>query len=198
MEDKAQIVEAIKELCKAGMEFEGLVLWKIGPQIRENSKLAYESARLDARMLLLGVAWKLFMIRNGISGNTSPEIEERLALIAAFYQGVSLIESLISEGQYIKTSAAIKQDYEIVARLNEIRKNPHRAYGKTPNVGYAPENSRHIYGELNDLAHITKHNLLKDILNKHTLEDAHGFSPLPIFSKKNRDGNLLREPFHSC
>jgi len=171
----------VKALLEAGMDFEGRVLLRYGPEVRERSKVAYGSARLDARMQLVAVAWRLMEIRNGVPGSTSPEIEERLALVTAFYQGVPVIESLISEGQYIKTAAAIKQDYEIVARLHEVRANPDREYGKTPQVRYAPEHSRRIYGQLNDMAHITRHDLIWEALAKNESGEARGFDVFPRF-----------------
>ena len=168
-------------LLTAGMEFEGRVLMRYGPEVRERAKIAYGAARLDARMQLVAVAWRLMELRNGVPGRTSAEIEERLALITAFYQGVPVIESLISEGQYIKTAAAIKQDYEIVARLREVRTNPEREYGKTPHLRYAPEHSRRIYGQLNDMAHITRHDLIREVLGKNERGEARGFDVYPRF-----------------
>jgi hypothetical protein len=171
----------VEALLTAGMEFEGRVLMLHGPKVREASKLAYGSPRLDARMQLVAVAWRLMEIRSGVPGRTSAEIEERLALITAFYQGVPVIEILISEGQYIKTAAAIKQDYEIVVRLREVRANPDRDYGKTPQVRYAPENSKRIYGQLNDMAHITRHDLIREVLAKNERGEARGFDVFPRF-----------------
>lgn len=48
-----------------------------------------------------------------------------------------MVETCLSEGQYAEASAVLKQDYEIMARVGEV-KNGAAKPGKTLNVRYAP------------------------------------------------------------
>jgi hypothetical protein len=74
------------------------------------------------------------------------------ACLVAFIQGASWTERLISEGQYVKAAAALKQDYELLARIHEVRTQRARD-GRTPNMASAPPGSGRHYGELNKVAH---------------------------------------------
>ncbi len=87
---------------------------------------------------------------------------------------------MISEGQYIKAAAAMKQDYELLARLGEIAAKSHK-YGKTPNVKYAPPGTQWLYGELNDVAHIAKSDLLQNLVAQKVEGAMVGVSPVPHF-----------------
>jgi len=179
--DQERFIDSVSSLLSGGIELEAKVL-ESGLSIREQSKQVYGADRLDARLTFMAVAQRLMGIRSGVAGRTSDEIEERLALIALVYQGAYAIENLISEGQYIKTAAAIKQDYEALARLVEIEIAPEaRKVGDVPNVKYLPQEARRYYGELNDVAHITKHEILKSLLRPHLAGESFGISPIPVF-----------------
>lgn len=105
--------------------------------IRERSKVAYGSSLLDARLVLLAIIKGLVSLRAGQPGSTSPEISERLALTVAAIQGVGSTETLISEGQYVKAAAALRQDLEIVARLREVDEGLAKE-GKVANIKHGP------------------------------------------------------------
>ncbi len=170
--------EKASEFLKGAIEFEARIL-ESGMTIREQSKQAYGHL-LDIRMSLMAVANELFAAKSGIPGKTNPSISERLLLVNVFFQGVYPIETMISEGQYIKASAALKQDYELLARLGEIAAKSHK-YGKTPNVKYAPTGTQWLYGELNDVAHIAKSDLLQTLVAQRIEGVVVGISPVPHF-----------------
>jgi hypothetical protein len=171
----------VQGMLGPGMALEGQI-YGDGQKIREQAKAAYPDGLLDARMLLVGVLARLLTSRSAQPGQTSKSISERLTRICAFMQGVSLSESTISEAQYIKASGVLKQDLELLANVCELRKGQAQ-YGRTPNVKHAPEGMRRYYGELNDVAHISKEDLLQPLLSQLIEGNVTGISPLPVFNK---------------
>ncbi|WP_414568865.1 hypothetical protein [Nostoc sp. CCY 9925] len=122
----------------------------------------------------------LLTFKEGIPGNTNEQLGKILQLITIFWQGQFYTEKIISEGQYVLASAAIKQEIEIITRIAEIKKGVAKD-GKTPNVKYAPPMFNLHYGDMNDIAHISK----PDVLNVLTSVDGgtfRGVSITPIFN----------------
>lgn len=105
-----------------------------------------------------------------------------MMLIAAYIQGMFASYDLYSEGSYIKATAVLKQDYEIMVRLNEIYKNRHKK-GKTPNAQNGPKELSRIYGYLNDIAHIAKDDILEQLI-LFTDDKQSGYSPVKKLDKK--------------
>jgi|GEM_PF-6304441 len=106
-----------------------------------------------------------------------------MMLVAAYIQGMFASYNLYSEGSYIKATAVLKQDFEIMVRLNEIYKNRHKD-GKTPNAQNGPKELSRIYGYLNDVAHIAKHDILEQLIT-YTNDEKSGFSPVKKISEKH-------------
>ena len=115
-------------------------------------------------------------------GVTNSSISDRLVLITSFAQGFPVTETLISEGQYIRAAAILKQDYEIVARLSEVRAGKAKR-GIQPNVKHAPTGSQRFYGELNAVAHPANEHILVDLLARLDRGDINGLSPIPEFNR---------------
>lgn len=172
------IKQAANDFLKGALDFEGMVYGE-SLKIREASKSVF-GPLLDARLTLMAVAHELFTLKALVPGKTDERISERLLLTAVFFQGVYATETLVSEGQYIKAAAALKQDFEIVARIGEIAQGTDK-YGKTPNAKYAPEGSQKFYGQLNDVAHIAKSDLLQDLVSVHADGMIRALSPVPRF-----------------
>jgi hypothetical protein len=103
-------------------------------------------------------------------------------LIAAYVQGISVVETLISEGQYVKAAAVLKQDLEILARLGEHREGVARP-GQTPNVKYAPTGAGRWYGELNKVAHPSNPELISELLQRRPVGEQAGVSFVPVFDQ---------------
>lgn len=173
------LFQEVSQFLQKGINLEAKIK-EIGISIREQSKSAYGSDLLDARMNLLSIASFLLECRANKPGRTSENISSRLQLITIFLQGTNYIEDLISEGQYIKAFAAIKQDYEILARINAIKKKAD-VYGKVPNVKNLPLEVRKFYGEINDVAHIAKTDILNNLIFKKLEDEISGVSPYPVF-----------------
>lgn len=106
----------------------------------------------------------------------------RMQLIAAYIQGLFVSYNLYSEGSYLKATAVLKQDYEIMVRLNEIYKSRDK-YGKTPNAQNGPKGLGILYGYLNDIAHIAKDDILEQLVT-YTDDKQSGFSPVKKMNKK--------------
>lgn len=176
----------VSEFLKQGAELEGRTLER-SVAIREQSKVKYKQEWLDARLQLLAISAHLLNNKNGAPGKTSAQISERLTLIMVFLQGAYATETLISEGQYIKATAALKQDLEILARIGEVKHNiPPQP--KVPNVKYAPEGSQRFYGQLNDVAHPSNLKLLQSLLRSHHDGLVHGVSYVPTFVEETSLG----------
>lgn len=169
-----------------GLEFEALIL-AAAQGIREKSKNHYGADLLDARLLLVSALAHVIKAKNGQPGKTSPTISDRLALVAVFAQGLPAIEALISEGQYAKAAAAMKQDYEIVARIREIEKGRAKR-GVQPNVSVMDQEVRRYYGELNSIAHPAREDLLSGLLARMESGEIRGVSAIPHFQPETALG----------
>lgn len=130
--------------------------WKKQAQeIREKSKRAYGNFLIEARLLMITALADLQVVREGIPGKTNKKLGEILQLTTIFWQGQFCTEQLISEGQYIKACAVLKQEIEIITRIAEVKKGVAKD-GRTPNAKYAPSMLHLHYGDMNDIAHISK------------------------------------------
>jgi hypothetical protein len=148
--------------------------------VREKSKLVYGDTLLHCRLQLLAIAEILFARRSAVPGNATESSSDRLVLIAAFFQGITATEKLISEGQYVRAAAALKQELEVLARVGETIAGTAKP-GRTPNVKYAPSGAGPIYGQLNDVAHPSTPQLLATLLDVFDDGGTHGVSYLPTF-----------------
>jgi len=169
-----------------GINHEGRIL-ESGLSIRELSKTKYKQGWLDGRLQLLAISAYLLNQKDGIPGKTSEKISERLTLLMVFLQGVCATETLISEGQYIKAAAALKQDIEILARIAEVKHDAAKQ-GRVPNVRYAPEGSQRFYGQLNDVAHPSNLELLQALLGHREDGAVQGISYIPTFIEETALG----------
>jgi hypothetical protein len=178
--NKESILEEVSNFLQLGLFLEGEIL-KAGEKIRELSKVAYKQEWLDSRLQLLSIIAYLQEFKSNIPGNTNAEINERITLLTSFAQGVPISETLISEGQYIKATAVVKQDYEILTRIREVKLGK-AIPGKVPNVSFAPKGTQRFYGDLNNIAHPSNIHLLKDLIQQFHTEDIHGISAIPVFN----------------
>ena len=102
---------------------------------------------------------------------------QRMRLVAGFLQGIDISTNLLLEGNYIKAAATLKQDYEIMVRINAIEKNKDKE-GKTPNPQNGPASLKPVYGYLNDIAHIAKDDILGILLYYENKAGEGGISPV--------------------
>jgi hypothetical protein len=178
-------LEDSESLMRKGIVFGNKICsdWtKQAQEIRLKSEEAYGRLLIEARLLMITALADLQIFRAGIPGKTNERLGENLRLITIFWQGQFYTEKLISEGEYIKASAAIKQEIEIITRIAEINKGVAKD-GKTPNVKYAPSMLNLHYGDMNDIAHISKPSML-DTLTSVDKGSFRGVSIQPIFHKE--------------
>lgn len=174
-----RIYDDISKFLKLAPDFEGRIK-EIGLQIREKSKAEYGTDLLDARLNLMAIAHYLLGCKSMKPGDVDANSSNKLLLIAVFYQGTNYIEDLISEGQYIKACAAIKQDYELLARINAINNSIDRP-GEVPNIKNLPSEVRPLYGDLNKIAHISESESLNSLMYHSVKDDVVGISPFCNF-----------------
>lgn len=156
---------------------------KSAKSYRTKAEKEYGSYFLEAHSLIFLALTDLLNHKAGIPGKTNDSISERLILITNFVQGLLYTEKLISEGQHIKASAALKQDIEILTRIYEINKGVSKE-GKTPNVTYAPGNLRQHYGDMNNIAHISKIYVMQNMCTTLVSKEINGASIFPVFHEQ--------------
>lgn len=150
--------------------------------IRQLTSVNLDPKLIKSRVLIASMISELLEIREGIPGNTNETTSQILHLTATFIQGFGVSENLLFEGQYSKVSAVLKQEYEILTRINELKENSAKE-GKNPNVKYAPKGSQKIYGKLNDISHPSNPEIISELLRKYNYANVKGVSPLPIYDK---------------
>lgn len=91
---------AVEEALRRGLEAEAEVL-RAGARIREQSKVAYGTTLLDARLTLTAVVADSMALHAGEPAATDVDRSASLALIAAYVQGISVVETLISEAEFL-------------------------------------------------------------------------------------------------
>jgi hypothetical protein len=168
---KQTVIESGNRICSKWV--------KQSEEIRLKSEKAYGGLLIEARLIMVVALAYLVNYKEGIPGKTNEQLGEILRLIAIFWQSQFDTERLISEGQYVKASAVIKQDLEIRTRIIEIKKGVAKV-GTKPNVKHVPMLGQH-YGDLNNIAHISKPFIL---------------DPLTIIDKSNFSGVGLEPIFH--
>jgi len=178
-------LENTESLKQKGIHFRNEInsTWATQAQgMRTKSEQIHGHLLITARLLMITALADLQTYRVGIPGETNEKLGEILRLIVVFYQGQFCTEQIISEGQYIKASAVIKQEIEIITRIAEIKQGCAKV-GKTPNVKYAPSMLNLHYGDMNDIAHISKPTVLDPFtsIDKGTFK---GVSIQPIFHKE--------------
>lgn len=176
------LIEKMIEFTNKGIELEEKIIIA-KEQIRKKSKENYETKLIESRLFLLSISYDLMLIREGEPCKTSKSISNRINLIATYIQGVDIVENSIMEGQYTKASAIIKQDYEILTRIIEVKSNKEKE-GKTPNVQHLPEEFRKFYGYLNKISHPSNSSIIENFITKLNKENYIGITYIPAYNKK--------------
>ncbi len=186
MKSKDQEHQAVSAFLGQGIAFEAHVLEQ-SQKIRDQSKANYFTEWLDARLILLSITKHLIDAKSLVPGQTSEEIAHILVLLMTFFQGTYATEALISEGQYIKAAAALKQDYEIIARVSEVHAGTAKP-GQTPQIKHLPEAVRKYYGELNRIAHPSNQDSLIALMGTLVSGESNGISYVPVYHKESSLG----------
>ncbi len=148
-------------------------------EIEKVSVLQVGEDKIRAFQLCQGIIHFIMKCKSGVKGNHSKSISERLVLLVNYYQSMYITEKLVLRGQYIAASALMKKDFETMVRIKEIIAGPAKS-GKTPNVKHAPDGLKFIYGQLNDIAHVSKDHVLGFYLEKDDI-NGKGVTATPQF-----------------
>lgn len=151
--------------------------------VRKQTAVALDSNLTNSRIFLASLFFELMKIREGVPGNSEESTSKILYLLATYIQGFGITENLIYEGQYSKAASALKQEYEILTRIKELRENSAKE-GKTPNVKFAPKGSQRIYGKLNDISHPSNSDIIFDLILKSFDGQINAVSPMPVFNEE--------------
>lgn len=137
----------------------------------------------ESKNLLIATLSFILKCKSGIPGKDDENTSEVLTLLVNYFQSIHHTENLLLRGQYIAVAALMKKDFETMVKLREIKAGKAK-YGKTPNKNYAPNEMKFIYGQLNDVAHISKSHVIGFYLKKESEESGKGVSPSPQFKEE--------------
>lgn len=149
---------------------------KYRAEIRKKSKDSNKNL-LTAHQLAFSAVISYQNRIQGIRFEAQPHsIEGRMTLIAQFIQGVELTETAISEGLYANAANLLKQELETIAAIDEYEAG-NRRDGKAPRfrdrlAGFGPR-----YGELNEIAHPTRKEIVESLS---TFSDKERYGPTTI------------------
>lgn len=148
---------------------------------RDQAEAVFGTATIESQNMALGLLAVCIDILDERPKETILESDLAYyhACLAAFIQGAGVTARLISEGQYLKAAAALKQDYELVTRIHEAVSGC-AVEGRQPNVKHAPLGSQWCYGELNKIAHPANLDALSSLLSH---RDGGGLSVAPVFNE---------------
>ena len=120
---------------------------------------------IDAHQFALSAVYAMIDRFSGRRFEKQPQaVEGRMSLTAQFIQGVDICEVSISEGLYSQAAALLKQQLETIAAIDEY-KNNRRKEGMTPSIGRgATSGFGPIYGDLNNIAHVSRHDLARQLV----------------------------------
>ena len=107
---------------------------------------------VDAHSIALAVFHKIILSKSLQPGYTSKKINDILLQIAIFYQGIVTCEQTIRNAQYNLAAALVRQEYEIIGNINEIKQGTQKP-GKGPNVKSGLSNFGRQYSILSELTH---------------------------------------------
>jgi hypothetical protein len=135
------------------------------------------------------------MATEGGRTSTEPNSSYKRALVAHFLQGSCHVRDIILDGSYAKAAAILKQDMELLCRLEEVKAGT-EVENEQPQFRSARYLGR-LNGHLNGLAHPSKKALLHIALQ--TVEDGttRGISPLPVY-KSGFAKSLLGSHAYLC
>lgn len=169
-------IENIPNILKESEQYIELINRK-GFEIKKESISEISPKIIDAFNLSLATIILLVKGKSKILGNSNSKTSEGIILVASFVQGCQISKDLILCGQYIKASASLKQDFEFMARLKAVNAGTHK-YGVPPHVDNAPKGLRFILAQANNIAHISKSDILKLYVGVET-EQGIGCAPVP-------------------
>lgn len=134
--------------------------------VRTQASTAINQNLVQAQRHLLAIFKHLNNAFSAPLGERPQGDKERLLILVSFVQGAGYVEELIAEGQYIKSCSALRQDYEFITRIRELRKGVAQtgARPNMPNIRNAPEGSQRFYGQLSKIVHPVQPALLLNFL----------------------------------
>src|SRR5205823_6417251 len=87
---------------------------------REQAEAVFGPTIIECRNMALGLlAVCIDILVDRRDETLEPDLAYYHACVAGFIQGIGATERLISEAQYLKAAAALKQDYELLTRIHE-------------------------------------------------------------------------------
>lgn len=120
---------------------------------------------IDAHHLAFSAVCAMVSRFSGRRFEPQPQSAEgQMSLTAQFIQGIDICEVSISEGLYAQAAGLLKQELETLAAVDEFKRGQRREK-ITPKVGRgATKAFGPIYGDLNDIAHVARHDVVRQLV----------------------------------
>lgn len=151
-------------------------------QIRDQSQATNKNL-IEAHRLALSAVISYRQRIQGIPYDALDDsIRQRSFLVAQFLQGTEITESAISDGLYAVAANLLKQELETIVAIDEIQAGRRRD-GRTPNMQNAQNKLKHMYDELNDVAHPSKSDIV-ELVSSRSGEETYGPSQIPQFRRE--------------
>ncbi|MDB5050307.1 MAG: hypothetical protein JWO30_3378 [Fibrobacteres bacterium] len=170
----------IDAYLQKSIEFENIIV-TAGEKIRSLSKNVYGDLSV-VRHAYVAALHLLFEKYDEKSGDFNKERSDILTVLCAYLQGIGITEHCISEGQYLKAAAVLKQDYEMVAKIGQIKKGIVESK-RVPNAKHAPHGTQRFYGEINGLAHPSSIGQIQSAIVSYQTGAGYGTSFVPGFDE---------------
>lgn len=153
-----------------------------GYEIHEQSRGNFGEL-LTAHMLAVGVI--ATAVNQGRErSEIGNDVQQQIALISSFIQGINIVDYSISEGYYIQAIALIRQELETIVEIEELNKG-NTAASETLKVAHVPWSLVKLYGDLSNVDHNAVHNMLENILAPDSTELQEDTAQLLMVQKYN-------------
>lgn len=182
-EEMDEYVKSVPDFIEEANEFIFNTILSAEKKVIEQSFKALSPDFRESKKLLIATFSFILKCKSGIPGKDDEDTSEVLTLLVNYFQSIHHTENLLLRGQYIAVAALMKKDFETMVKLLEIKAGKAK-YGKTPNTNFAPNEMKFIYGQLNDVAHISKSHVIGFYLEKESENAGKGVSPSPQFKEE--------------
>jgi len=177
--EKKDIVEHLMQFTQEGINLEEDLKLKCD-SINEKSETLFDQRLIESRIILISIFYDLTQIPTVQSEKNTESVRKRLNLIATYIKGMSFEKDAISYGLYTKASTMLKQSFEILTRILEVKKGVEKE-GQTPQVKNLPKEFRKFNGHINKIAHPSKSDIISKFLTKFNHKGDIYISYLPSF-----------------
>jgi hypothetical protein len=162
------------------LDADGSLLWllqhKKASQSIDDAKNDLHEVKL-AYSIAVSLITKLAKSVDGKLSKSTVDSIKRGPILAGLISGITLIEYAILGGYNTQAVALLRQEYEAIAALEEL-KSFKREEGKTPNIKSVKSIPSRIYGQLSNVAHFSHTESLRFLTELQSATNTHQLTVL--------------------